>query len=882
MRVVEPIKVLTLVSVLGFAAPLPVEGRRLAPGHVPAIVKHINSAAPLRRGTPLRLAIGLPLRHTNELDGLLRNICNPASPDYHRYLTVAEFTARFGPDESDYQAVIQFARAHHLAIAATHPNRLVLDVVAPVENVEQAFAVHFSSYYRPDGSGVFFAPDVEPSVPDEIPILDVSGLSNYQPPRAMVRQSDAIQSWSETPWFGSGPASSYIGGDFRAAYAPGVSLTGAGQSVGLVEFDGFYTNDITNYEGNSGLAPVPVQTVLLDDFNGVPLTGTEAANIEVALDIEMAMAMAPKLASIISYEAGPSGVPNDVLNRIVTDDTAAQISCSWSWGGGPTAATDQIFQEMAAQGQSFFCASGDSGAYVAGAIDNPGRELTPVDNPYLTSVGGTALLTTGALGSWVSEQVWAVSNGDGSSGGISSYYPIPYWQQGVSMAANGGSTNMRNIPDVALTAQNVYADYNNGSWSVLSGTSCAAPLWAGFTALVNQQAANYGIPSVGFLNPALYALGQGTNYNSVLHDITAGSNTNGGSTNEFFAVPGYDLCTGWGTPAGAALINALAPMPDSLLVRPAAGFKSFALAGGPFPLRSQTFILTNGGTAPLAWSLSGAGSWLNVSPPGGTLLPGEASAVVSVNLTPAATNLPPGTNIAVLWFTNTSDGYVTSRQFTLITSLQLVQNGGFETGNFADWIQAGNTFGTFVSTNSQFVHSGSYGVCLGPPNTNGSLAQTLFTVPGQQYALSFWLDNPGPGATNNQFSVSWNGSNVWYETNVPVMAWSNVDLFVTATSTNTVLQFSFLDDPQYLGLDDVSVAPMMPLSLQGLTMANGKTQFAVKTTFGASYQAQYATNLLRTNWHNLGAPFFATNTSMTVTDSNAVNAQRFYRAFLLP
>jgi subtilase family serine protease len=145
----------------------------------------------------------------------------------------------------------------------------------------------------------------------------------------------------------------------------------------------------------------------------------------------------------------------------------------------------------------------------------------------------------------------------GSGGGVSPNYTIPLWQQGINMAAVGGSTAQRNFPDVGMNANNVYVYFNNGSTTVQAGTSCAAPLWAGFTALVNQQAANYGLNAVGFLNPAIYRIGQGPLYNSCFNDITNGNNIWPGSPTQFNSAPGYDLCTGWGTPKGRGLIDAL-------------------------------------------------------------------------------------------------------------------------------------------------------------------------------------------------------------------------------------------------------------------------------------------------------------------------------------
>src|SRR5208283_3028022 len=380
-----------------------------------------------------------------------------------------------------------------------------------------------------------------------------------------------------------GQGGSYMGNDFRAAYVPGVTLTGAGQTVGLFELSsGYYQSDITAYETNAGLPNVPVTAVLLDGYN--PTNSGYGANNEVSLDIEMAISMAPGLTGVNVYE----GIaPNDILNRMATDDSAMQLSVSWTYPISAT--TEQIFMEVGAQGQSCFNSSGDSDAY-------SGTVPTPADDPNITIVVGTTLTTTGPNGAWVSETVWNYYDGTGGGGGISTVYNIPSWQQGISMTVNQGSTSARNLPDVALTANNVLVIYGgNGTRESGAGTSCAAPLWAGFTALVNQQALMTWWPTVGFINPAIYAMGKGSNslsYTSLFHDITTGNNTSSTSMTKFFAVPGYDLCTGWGTPAGQSLINALAT-PDPLGIQPSAGFTASGGSGGPFTLTSEGFGLTN-------------------------------------------------------------------------------------------------------------------------------------------------------------------------------------------------------------------------------------------------------------------------------------------------
>ena len=198
----------------------------------------------------------------------------------------------------------------------------------------------------------------------------------------------------------------------------------------------------------------------------------------------------------------------------------------------------------------------------------------------------------------------------------------------------------------------------------VGGTSCAAPLWAGFTALVNQQAVASGKPTVGFINPAVDAIGSGGNYTSAFHDITTGNNTSGSSPTKFYAVTGYDLCTGWGTPAGQNLINALAN-PEALLITPGLGFASIGGVGGPFTITSQSLSLTNAGTNSLTWTLVNTSLWLNASPSGGTLTPGGPATTVTVSLNSTASNLVVGTYSATVWFTNLNSGVGQSRQFSL-------------------------------------------------------------------------------------------------------------------------------------------------------------------------------------------------------------------------
>jgi uncharacterized repeat protein (TIGR03803 family) len=566
-------------------------------------------------------------------------------------LTAAEFAEQFGPTEQDYQAVMRFAEAHGLTVTGTHPNRTLLDVSGAVADIERTLHVRMRVYQHPTEARMFHAPDAEPSLDLAVPVLGISGLDDFILPHPMNLKTAAFNGDTDATSYvtGSGPDGFFVGGDFRAAYAPGVALNGAGQSVGLFELDGYYTNDIADYEILARLPNVTLTNILLDGFSGTPVSIDGC--LEVSLDIDMAICMAPGLLQVMVYEGS---IPNDVLNRMATDNQAKQLSSSWGFGPQTDPVREQIYEQYAAQGQTMFQASGDSGAY-------PGAVYPPSDDPNITVVGGTSLTTSGPGGAWASETTWF-----GSGGGISTTFPIPSWQQGVSMSANHGSTTMRNIPDVScLAGVLVWLIADDGNQGAIGGTSAATPLWAGFAALANQQAAANGRPAIGFINPAIYAIGQGSGYALAFHDITTGNNTNASSPTNFFAVPGYDLCTGWGSPAGSNLINALVSPPDALSIAPATNLVVSGPAGGPFSPAAQYLVLTNIGTNSLDWAVAGNSSWLNASPGAGALAPGGPAATVTLSLNSAADNLPAGSHAATVWFTNLNDGFVQSRALTL-------------------------------------------------------------------------------------------------------------------------------------------------------------------------------------------------------------------------
>jgi len=515
--------------------------------------------SPLPPSQQLDLTLVLPLRNQAELSSLLARLYDPSSPDYRHFLNVAQFTSEFGPTVEDYQAVVDFARANGFAVTASPVNRLIVPIRGTAAKIETAFHVEMNLYRHPTEDRTFYSPDREPSIDLSIPVAHISGLNNFSIPRPMVIRPQAELPMADIS--GSGPGGSYLASDMRAAYYGGTTLAGAGQSVGLFEFDGYDLSDVNLTFSSAGQSySVPVNNVLLDGATG----GQSQPDAEPVLDIVEAIGMAPELSQVRVY-IGTGQDDANILNSMASENIAKQLSCSWGWLPEDPSTDDVFFQEFAAQGQSFFTSSGDDGAFDA-AIS---PFFYPQEDAYVTAVGGTHLATNGAGGSWASESAWNSAGSTtgaqsaGSGGGISpDGISIPSWQAGVANSSNAGSTTLRNVPDVAMEGDfDNYVCVGGGCFENFAGTSFAAPRWAGFMALVNQQAVEAGNApqgGIGFLNPAIYLIGEGSSYGKDFHDITQGNNDTENQPVWFNAVTGYDLVTGWGSANGQDLIDTLA------------------------------------------------------------------------------------------------------------------------------------------------------------------------------------------------------------------------------------------------------------------------------------------------------------------------------------
>ncbi len=512
----------------------------------------------------LNLVIHLPVRNQEELTSLINRLSDPNSPDYRHWLSVAEFTERFGRTEAEYQKVADFAEANGFGVTYRSPNRLMLVVRGSVAQIEKTFNVKMKTYQVLPENRIFYSPDREPSFVLDVPVSHISGLNNYSYPHpgAGPRPAELGAGGPGGRGTGSGPGSSFLGSDMRAAYNMG-SNTGSGQAVGLAEFSGYTASDISLYFSNIHQTNnVPITNIVVDGGSATNWSNPNDEG-ETCLDIEQAVSVAPGLTQLLVY-IGPTrfgaGVDGYIFSRMATDNIAKQLSNSWWWSPDDPATDDPYFEEMATQGQTFFNISGDNGAYTGSDDEDMGY---PAEDIHLSVVGGTQLTTRGPGGPWQSEVAWN-DDGSGSGGGPADdgtgYFAIPGWQTPVVNSSNGGSTTLRNSPDVALQADyNNYICYARGvcktDWG---GTSFASPRWAAWLALVNQQLVANGYPAgLGFINPTLYSIGQSSSYNSDFHDITSGNNDTDGQLKFYYAVLGYDLVTGWGSMNGQSLMTTL-------------------------------------------------------------------------------------------------------------------------------------------------------------------------------------------------------------------------------------------------------------------------------------------------------------------------------------
>ena len=566
--------------------------------HVPSVSisksQHLGLATP---STPMSLAVALNLQNQPLLIDKLNRIYDPKDPQFGHYLTQSQFVKSFAPSASDVNSVVQYLKSQNLNVTKTSP--YLIDVEGTVDDVQKAFQLEIHQYQTSKGRLVY-APTQDPLVDSAIAskIAAIVGLDSF------ASRVSHVHHWMTTDQpltIGTGPNGGLSPSDIQRAYSfTSTNLTGAGQTLALFELDGYTASDISQYVNQFNITnPPALQNILVDGFSGAAGSGAD----EVTLDIELMMAVAPGANKILVYE-GPNSNAGvlDTYAKIANDNLALQVSTSWgapeaSVGSVSQKAEEAVFMQMAAQGQTIYAAAGDSGAYDNGStltVDDPSSQ------PYVVSTGGTTL-SLNANGTYASESSWGIpasknAAAQGGGGGISSFWSIPTWQSGIGTTANMGSQTMRMVPDVSLNANpnTGYSVYFQGAFNIFGGTSCAAPLWAAFTALVNQQRATNSVAPLGFADPAIYQLGSSALYGQIFHDVADQS------TNLYYkAVSGYDLSTGWGSMNVGTLVASLAnpvlpPYAPTLSIIPHNTVLSLSWTA---PTGSMTYTLYRGSAA---------------------------------------------------------------------------------------------------------------------------------------------------------------------------------------------------------------------------------------------------------------------------------------------
>jgi kumamolisin len=459
-----------------------------------------------------------------------------------------ELAARFGADPGDVQEVLTFAS--HFGLAMSNVNLAARSVTLSGKSSDfaTAFQVKLERYHHQSGS--YRGRTGAVSIPQELHgiVLSVHGLDNRPQAQAHFRLANSSRA--------AAAATSYTPLQVAKAYSYPTSVNGTGETIGIIELGGGYNqSDLDSYFSGLGITTPTVVAVSVDGAQNSPTGDTNGPDTEVGLDIEVCGAIAPAATIAVYFAPNTDAGFLDAINQAVTDTVNKPSVLSISWGGPESTWTSQsltsynsALQSAAAVGVSVCVAAGDNGSS-DGVTDGLDHVDFPASSPYALACGGTTLRISGS--SISSEVVWNdQSSGEGATGGgVSGTFPLPSYQANANVPAgtNPSGYKGRGVPDVAgdadpNTGYNVTVD---GSSFPVGGTSAVAPLWAGLIALMNQSLGK----AVGYLNPTLY---QNVAENvGAFHDITSGNN------GDFSAGPGWDACTGWGSPEGANLLKAL-------------------------------------------------------------------------------------------------------------------------------------------------------------------------------------------------------------------------------------------------------------------------------------------------------------------------------------
>lgn len=495
----------------------------------------------------LEVTVRVRPRAGDQLKERIRQITEPRSGQAGAppYLTREQFAQAHGADSADLDKVAAYAKQHGLVVVETSRPRRSVSLSGTVAAFSAAFGVTLETYEHPHGTYRGRTGPVH--VPDELKeiVEGVFGLDDrpQAKPHLRIKGSHGNVQWHAG-------STSYTPPQVATLYDFPSGGTGAGECIGIIELGGgFRPADLATYFSELQISPAPqVVAVSVDHGKNHPTGDPNGPDGEVMLDIEVAGAVAPRARLAVYFAPNTDRGFLDAVTTAIHDSRNKPSVLSISWGGPESSWTpqamhafDQAFQAAAALGLTVCCASGDDGSS-DGVNDGHPHVDFPASSPFALACGGTRLMGSGST---ISDEVaWNDGPSGGSTGGgVSSVFALPSWQAVAHVPPSPTPTGGRGLPDVAGDADPAtgYRVRVDGIETVIGGTSAVAPLWAGLIALINQQKAH----PAGYINPRLYG------NTGVLHDITSGSN------GAFTAGPGWDACTGLGSPDGTQVLNAL-------------------------------------------------------------------------------------------------------------------------------------------------------------------------------------------------------------------------------------------------------------------------------------------------------------------------------------
>src|ERR1017187_1379802 len=677
--------------------------------------------------TPMTTSFDVSLVQPNPaaLTSFIASLSNTTSPNYHDYLTPAQFADDFGATASTVAAVRTYLSSYGLHVGSLSKGRIVLHVRGLTTNIARAFDSSVATVRLRGGQlAAQFVTKAPLPAPVAHDVVGIAGLSSVVAPsgNAVVSHATA-HATSVTTCAGATDSASptsttpnLLGGytlqqeaqlyGLSAAYANGDN--GAGQTLGIYELGIYDPSDVGTYYGCYGITTAPT-TINVDG-------GAKGGySDEATMDVEQTAGLPPG-ASIEVYAGPNSGSgPTDIYQQMADDDTATIITTSWGDcevdPSNNPAAEEPIFEQMAAQGQTVVASSGDD----------------PASQPYVTGVGGlTVSNMTGPV-----ESVWndgTNSGGGASGGGRSQVWSRPSWQTGAGITA---TDTMRMVPDLSVIGDpdSGFVEYYTGSsagfchhactggWDTIGGTSISSQLVG---ALLAVSAQFCGVSRLGFVNPTLYAM---NNSGVGFTDVTSGSNDLYGE-GVYSAAPGYDMASGLGSP-DASFISGICP-------------PKIDVAKGSFTVSSATPTV---GSTPSTLTLTLLDT--NGNPLANTLVTVNASAASG---TLVIDGDPPST---------TGNGSATYNVTTSATGTASITVSSTDAGLVT--VKASYQSQTLYSTVLNFLKGTSQtaAVTPGPP----SIARLTALVGGFTLIVRAPSNNGGSAITGYQYSI--NGGATW-------------------------------------------------------------------------------------------------------------------------